>query len=1130
MKKYLRFVLAALSLFAAVSCAKEVAFNEEEVIAEPVAPATKTIPYDLTVGSELTKSYISANHIFWEEGDELAVIDNVDGTVVHKFTLNSFKDNEARFSGEINEGATTLYVIYPYDESASVDGGGKITTTLPAEQILGDKNTAKDALVAVGTAAVGDPVTLKNAFGLIQVTAKHSDISQIVVSGTGLSGEATFNADDGSVVTRPSGSSVTLKPGESGFTKDDVYYLAAVPGETTTGFSVEMTRPTDPAAEEGSDLDGFGPSAVYTFNKSITIPRNGGFKFSTDNTAFSWAWHIYNKAQLFEWNAKSAMWSDTDKVYLEEDIDMNTEEWTPHTFRGVFDGQDHKLYNIVTSEDNEHTGLFAELFGTVKNLVIGSSNGTAYDGVSHIQHAWDKTAKWANVGSVCGRAQKNALIDHVTNFATIEILSTDAGKGRLGGIAAFIADEDVKVSNCINRGSVINNQASACAPNNVMGGIVASADKAATLVDCTNYGAVTSNNNNVYWIGGIMGTTNGPVAVGGTGEWVSTLTGCNNHGAVSASAGPDNLSMGGIVGYITGGVLESCNNESSGTVSSTSTGGATYIGGVAGRSAGANAISLTGCNNRAVLNTANGYVVRVAGIVGQVAVSASDADAKLEDCHNYAAISNKASTSEEGELRVAGIVATAVGTSGRKVVLTNCSNEAAISSTKPSTSAGYLGGIAGHATHVNLQGCSNVASVTADNTQSNSNIGGLIGFGTNVKITSASFNTGEISRTGTAKQGFVGGLIGSAQGTTTIDGGCYNNGSVHGTPNTESSYGGFIGIINDKTANVTLQGAAGNYLENRSSGSVYCTGTGKTYCGGMVGNVRHGTLTVNYARNYGKISKTANSHSMVAGILGMAGYHNEAGTCNITISNCENHGAIESKNTNTGGNSLVWAAGIVGRAIMFEKTSSTDLGDISISNCTNDGTVTVSTYSSGRTVSVYAAGIVAGAPRDCSISSCTNSGKISFTNNYSGGKAAYAGGILGGDTDVDIAGDGTVSVTESTNSGAIAATLAGAGTGARVGAGGIVGHIYHASTTLTDNTSSGNVTATKNSAVVSGASTSGGSGAVIGDSKGAATGITATVKKSITVGGVTYAAAEAAGTLATWLCPNNNNITATYVD
>ena len=125
MKKYLRFVLAALTLFAAVSCAKEVAFNEEEQEKEIVVPDVKTVPYDFTVGVEQTKSYINEKQILWEDGDELAVIDNINGTKVHKFTLKSREGNKARFSGEINEGATTLYVIYPYDKNASVDGGGQ---------------------------------------------------------------------------------------------------------------------------------------------------------------------------------------------------------------------------------------------------------------------------------------------------------------------------------------------------------------------------------------------------------------------------------------------------------------------------------------------------------------------------------------------------------------------------------------------------------------------------------------------------------------------------------------------------------------------------------------------------------------------------------------------------------------------------------------------------------------------------------------------------------------------------------------------------------------------------------------------------------------------------------------------
>ena len=1255
MKKYLRFVLAALSLFAAVSCAKEVALNEEEQEKEIVVPDVKTVPYDLTVGSELTKSYISEKHIFWEDGDKLAVIDNVNGTV-HEFTMDSFEGNSAKFTGELNEGAETLYVIYPYDENARVDGGGKITTTLPAVQTLESNNTAKGALVAVGTAAVGDPVELKNAFGLIQVTAKHSDISQIVVSGTGLSGEATFDAADGSVETRPSGTRVTLKPGTGSFTKDAVYYLAAVPGETEKNdFSVEMTRPTDPAAEEGSDLDGFGPSAVYTFNKSITIPRNGGFKFSTDNTAFSWAWHIYNKAQLFEWNAKSAMWSDTDKVYLEEDIDMNTEEWTPHTFRGVFDGQDHKLYNIVTSEDNEHTGLFAELFGTVKNLVIGSSNGTAYDGVSHIQHAWDKTAKWANVGSVCGRAQKNALIDHVTNFATIEILSTDAGKGRLGGIAAFIADENVTVSNCINRGSIINNQASACAINNVMGGIVASADRAAKLVDCTNYGAVTSNNNKVYWIGGIMGTTNGPVAVGNDAQWISTLTRCNNYGTVSATAGPDNLSMGGIVGYITGGTLESCNNESTGTVSSTSTGGATYIGGVAGRSAGENAISLTGCNNRANLTTDNTNVTRLAGIIGHVGITESGNTYSFDNCHNYGSISNT-SNSTTDENRVAGFFATVTNDgdiTSRIISVTNSSNEASVSSNKPGGYAAYVSGICAFAeapisltsvenngtvsasypsgtktlnvgglcgvasAAVTIASCSNTKKISANgggivnlggfignctgdgssitgtsssksinsgevdgytsggeirvggiagtsttlslawvdnkgivhgynnNTSNEIQVGGLLGQepSGSLSITDSS-NSGKVYAEGSGKNSCVAGGVGVARNVSftrvtnsgeiyanttngvariggfvgwgsgfTINGGCINtkDAKVYTTRNKDSRIGGFAGVAK---GGFKIEGSSANRIINK--GRVYGNGAADMRVGGIIGHNDYDAGSIKYADNEGDISTNQQGgQNMIGGIAGHL-----VGAL-VTVENCNNTGNV-SDEMSSHVTKYRCIGGIVGRA----QGASGKI--VSVKNCTNTGTISANLNTDNQLANC--GGIVGDINTYCTLTGNINGvlgdstkGRISCTNKVASTKTtrtAYAGGIFGGDNEgtKDAAGNNTV--TGNTNYGIITATVTNGAT--TCGAGGIGGTIRRAGT-FTDNTNYGNVVATNGA-------TAGGPGAVLGYMEATTVSASATISKSITVGGVTYAAAEAAGTLATWLCPNNNNITATYVD
>ena len=128
--------------------------------------------------------------------------------------------------------------------------------------------------------------------------------------------------------------------------------------------------------------------------------------------------------------------------------------------------------------------------------------------------------------------------------------------------------------------------------------------------------------------------------------------------------------------------------------------------------------------------------------------------------------------------------------------------------------------------------------------------------------------------------------------------------------------------------------------------------------------------------------------------------------------------------------------------------------------------------------------------------------------------------VFGGDNEStkDAAGNNTV--TGNTNYGIITATVTNGAT--TCGAGGIGGTIRRKGT-FTDNTNYGNVVATNGA-------TAGGPGAVLGYMEATTVSVTATISKSITVGGVTYAAAESAGTLATWLCPNNNNITATYVD
>ena len=1089
MKKYLRFVLAALSLFAAVSCAKEVAFNEEEQEKEIVVPDVKTVPYDFTVGVEQTKSYIKEKHIFWEEGDELAVIDNINGTV-HKFTLKSFEDNEARFSGDINEGATTLYVIYPYDANASVDGGGKITTTLPAVQTLESNNTAKGALVAVGTAAVGDPVTLKNAFGLIQVTAKHSDISQIIVSGTGLSGEATFDAADGSVVTRPSGSSVTLKPGESGFTEGDVYYLAAVPGETTTGFSVEMTRPTDPAAEAGSDLDGFGPSAAYTFTKSITIPRKGGFKFSTDNAAFSWAWHICNKAQLFAWNANSAMWAATDKVYLEEDIDMNSEEWTPHTFRGVFDGKDHKLYNFIPNSDKEQVGFFSDLYGAVKNLIIGSSDGSSWDGVSIAKHEYSGTQSvWNNAGSVCARLATNGSISNVTNFAKVEQGENDNGKRcRLGGIAGYVSGAGSTITGCVNNGSVTNNCTSTV-QKQPMGGIVASAEEPATITHCTNRGAVTSNCAGVYYIGGIMGITAGINASNEVVTTGSSIASCNNYGQVSSTIAGSTFYVGGVVGLLSGGKITGCTNYGTGTVYSSVTDQRSAIGGIAGGLAKENDSAIADCTNKAeVYSSSTSSYNDVGGILGYGASTATGT-VKMTRVTNEGAVHTCGSSEQSaaggiiGRLESAGVVVTSATNSGAAVYVngtaTQMVNVAGICAVNNSASEANV-----------FDGCQNSGTIHNEAAYNNiSKVGGILGYAKNFEIncdTRQTINSGNI----------------------------YNSGKQTNYNSRDTAEGGIVAYIASGTTSI-IEGTSSSKVTNE--GKVNDSGVLRRYAGGIVGFMASpATVSVKYAYNTGEISSTGANHFGDGGIVG--GIY-AVTTTDVTIQNCANEGEVKNVYT-TSASILRWAGGILGRHIG-------NAGTVKVMDCTNGvsgnstkGKVTLS-VNSNKTQGVVAGGIVGGTTNNSTISGNINYAPVALSNaraNYDG----WAGGILGGEDNVDNTPSGSVMVSGNYNYGAVSVSVAG--TAPRAGAGGIIGWAKsNSSGKFTGNYSYGNVTA-------AGTMTAGGAGSVIGDSQGAASGITATVSKSITVGGVTYAAAEAAGTLATWLCPNNNNITATYVD
>jgi len=100
-------------------------------------------------------------------------------------------------------------------------------------------------------------------------------------------------------------------------------------------------------------------------------------------------------------------------VKLTADIDLAGEEWTPignstNTFNGTFDGQGHKISNLVVTGNNSYVGLFGfTTNGEIKNLVVENAQVSGRLGVGVIAGS-PYTSKITNV-AVTGHVKVNGM-------------------------------------------------------------------------------------------------------------------------------------------------------------------------------------------------------------------------------------------------------------------------------------------------------------------------------------------------------------------------------------------------------------------------------------------------------------------------------------------------------------------------------------------------------------------------------------------------------------------------------------------------------------------------------------------------------------------------------------------------
>ena len=431
----------------------------------------------------------------------------------------------------------------------------------------------------------------------------------------------------------------------------------------------------------------------------------------------------------------------------------------------------------------------------------------------------------------------------------------------------------------------------------------------------------------------------------------------------------------GLFGYLENATIQNM-QINSGSVS-----GIDYVASIVGK---AKNINIINCINNVEITAKNGYAGGIAGLIEE--------NGTIEKCVNNSSISSTEYVSEGKDTFIGGIIGASYAN------ISESTNNGNITSIYSAT-----GGIAGES-FKEISNCDNngIVQVTGKNINSDSTIGGIVGYIENGKVENCN-NNNEVKSGGNC----VGGVVGISSSSEILN--CNNISQV--TAYNGSCVGGILGLF----------GGNQKVIENCSnSGKIVVNGlnatNGNSLAGGICGQTQEGLI--NNCINTGDVTSsgayvggicgvTVNSitNSQNSGNITVNEANNDNNCCaggiagqidasfvqeEIKIDNCSNTGevidiridvagitavnigAVVQNSFNTG--NVNSANGIVGGIVgdSFEDSKGTKP---IIRNCYNTGDITSqNTVISGNSVDSYVGGIVAG--NHGIVSSCWNSGKI----------------------------------------------------------------------------------------------------------------------------------------------------------
>lgn len=856
MKKYTIIVLAGI-IATAVSCTKESPVAEKE--------GGNGEKYEMSFGATAqqtdSKAVLSGKDINWEITDEISVYD---GSSLNTFTAKGVEGKSAEFTGKAAI-AESYIAVYP--ASAASLNETDIKVTIPTTQTV-DAAHAVDpaALVAVAKASAEGKLSFANKFSFVKMTVALEGITSIVLTGNNgeyIAGAAVLDRETLSVGDANK-TKVTLKYKNGEFPKGD-YYMVIYPTDFETGFRIVMTK------KDGAK------GARKTSVQSV-FAMNGGIDLKTITSGMWVPQTITTAVELTNWARISDTYGSKESVKLGGDIDLGGSEWTPApSFDGIFDGQNHRIYNFKVTADQNRVGFLSELGGTFKNVCFGSSDydftkgsvadaGTA-DGTSEFTSKISSDPEtWTYIAPIA-YSTEGAKISNVVNFVPVLAHADADTRVRCAGITAIVKG-DCTIDGCVNYARVDNNAtASTSNINSAGGGICAWAEgaKANTVSACVNRGEVMNKNAKAARIGGILG-----VSYSSDQTKVNLISNCQNYGSIEnnvSSAGKANY-LGGICaccGFdedgvsMYGAVIEKCLNSGSVSQSLTSTKNLN-AGGIAG--AAFNGAQIKGCINAEKVGStdaasAYGAHAYIGGIVGRayrnVTVTKADDGTR---CSNSGSIEQQNNFTANVCLGgICGFVDTEAS------VFSYCDNSGKVATTsiyvnETAKNNGY-GGIVGYdnSKKSTYAHCSNSGEVntTADNNSQPCQIAGIVGGKQSAKEISDCHNSGKIAYMKGTKDGYAGGICAILDPNFGTMSGCSNSGLILQNRNAKVAVGALAGLLKTNSGSSEVTICANCSVSAPASDNIAINATSAKDkdiytlpdCGGLIFGKTNGSYTSN---------------------------------------------------------------------------------------------------------------------------------------------------------------------------------------------------------------------------------------------------------------------------------------------